>query len=246
MRTAASRCSARGRSRRATAAGAEVVRAAATATTSPRSPGCSACGRGSPATRSCSTARSPSPPTARRPSRATCAPARATPEDAIAVGADLDARDGRRDALAAGRAARRDPLLAAGARPRARRAPRRVAGGGPAALRGGRDDAGRAAQLTWVRSRDGLRARAAVRRLRHAGGRTGGRVLELAQMAELAGLDLVTFQDHPYKARFLDTWTLLSVVAAQTDRRSASRPTSPTCRCGSPSCSPAASRAWTC
>src|SRR6185312_11070021 len=43
-----------------------------------------------------------------------------------------------------------------------------------------------------------------------------GRVLELAQTAELAGLDLVTFQDHPYQARFLDTWTLLSVVAAQT------------------------------
>jgi len=43
-----------------------------------------------------------------------------------------------------------------------------------------------------------------------------GRVLELAQLAELAGLDLVTFQDHPYQARFLDTWTLLSVVAAQT------------------------------
>jgi alkanesulfonate monooxygenase SsuD/methylene tetrahydromethanopterin reductase-like flavin-dependent oxidoreductase (luciferase family) len=30
------------------------------------------------------------------------------------------------------------------------------------------------------------------------------------------GLDLVTFQDHPYQARFLDTWTLLAVVAAQT------------------------------
>ena len=43
-----------------------------------------------------------------------------------------------------------------------------------------------------------------------------GRVVELAQAAELAGLDLVTFQDHPYQPRFLDTWTLLSVVAAQT------------------------------
>ena len=30
------------------------------------------------------------------------------------------------------------------------------------------------------------------------------------------GLDLVTFQDHPYQGRFLDTWTLLSFVAAQT------------------------------
>ena len=41
-------------------------------------------------------------------------------------------------------------------------------------------------------------------------------MVELAQTAELAGLDLVTFQDHPYQPRFLDTWTLLSVVAAQT------------------------------
>ena len=43
-----------------------------------------------------------------------------------------------------------------------------------------------------------------------------GDVVELARLAELAGLDLVTFQDHPYQPRFLDTWTLLSVVAAQT------------------------------
>lgn len=43
-------------------------------------------------------------------------------------------------------------------------------------------------------------------------------VLALARRAEEVGLDLVTFQDHPYQARFLDTWTLLSVVAAQTTR----------------------------
>jgi alkanesulfonate monooxygenase SsuD/methylene tetrahydromethanopterin reductase-like flavin-dependent oxidoreductase (luciferase family)/hemerythrin-like domain-containing protein len=41
-------------------------------------------------------------------------------------------------------------------------------------------------------------------------------VLELARLADVVGLDLVTFQDHPYQARFLDTWTLLAVVAAQT------------------------------
>jgi alkanesulfonate monooxygenase SsuD/methylene tetrahydromethanopterin reductase-like flavin-dependent oxidoreductase (luciferase family) len=39
----------------------------------------------------------------------------------------------------------------------------------------------------------------------------------LAQVAEAAGLDLVTFQDHPYQPRFLDTWTLMSFVAARTD-----------------------------
>ena len=41
-------------------------------------------------------------------------------------------------------------------------------------------------------------------------------VVELSKLADLVGLDLVTFQDHPYQARFLDTWTLISVVAAQT------------------------------
>lgn len=41
-------------------------------------------------------------------------------------------------------------------------------------------------------------------------------VVELAALADAAGLDLVTFQDHPYQARFLDTWTLLSFVAAAT------------------------------
>jgi hypothetical protein len=42
------------------------------------------------------------------------------------------------------------------------------------------------------------------------------RVVSLAQHSERAGLDLVTFQDHPYQAGFLDTWTLLSYVAAST------------------------------
>jgi hypothetical protein len=43
-------------------------------------------------------------------------------------------------------------------------------------------------------------------------------VVELAVFAERAGLDLVTFQDHPYQRRFLDAWTLLAFVAARTDR----------------------------
>jgi alkanesulfonate monooxygenase SsuD/methylene tetrahydromethanopterin reductase-like flavin-dependent oxidoreductase (luciferase family)/iron-sulfur cluster repair protein YtfE (RIC family) len=41
-------------------------------------------------------------------------------------------------------------------------------------------------------------------------------VLELARAADTVGLDLVSFQDHPYQPSFLETWTLLSVVAAQT------------------------------
>jgi alkanesulfonate monooxygenase SsuD/methylene tetrahydromethanopterin reductase-like flavin-dependent oxidoreductase (luciferase family) len=41
-------------------------------------------------------------------------------------------------------------------------------------------------------------------------------VVELARLADVSGLELVTFQDHPYQRRFLDSWTLLSVVAAET------------------------------
>ncbi|MEQ4716944.1 LLM class flavin-dependent oxidoreductase [Nonomuraea sp. B19D2] len=43
-------------------------------------------------------------------------------------------------------------------------------------------------------------------------------VVALSQLAERSGLDLVTFQDHPYQPAFLDTWTLLSYVAAATER----------------------------
>ena len=43
-----------------------------------------------------------------------------------------------------------------------------------------------------------------------------GKVVDLAVTSEEAGLDLVTFQDHPYQAGHLDAWTLLSWVAART------------------------------
>jgi alkanesulfonate monooxygenase SsuD/methylene tetrahydromethanopterin reductase-like flavin-dependent oxidoreductase (luciferase family) len=42
--------------------------------------------------------------------------------------------------------------------------------------------------------------------------------LRLARLADELGLDLLGIQDHPYQRRFLDTWTLLSVIAAQTRR----------------------------
>jgi alkanesulfonate monooxygenase SsuD/methylene tetrahydromethanopterin reductase-like flavin-dependent oxidoreductase (luciferase family) len=42
--------------------------------------------------------------------------------------------------------------------------------------------------------------------------------VELAVVADRAGLDLVTFQDHPYQPAFHETWTLLSYVASRTDR----------------------------
>ncbi|MFC3689637.1 LLM class flavin-dependent oxidoreductase [Aquipuribacter hungaricus] len=45
-----------------------------------------------------------------------------------------------------------------------------------------------------------------------------GQVVQLAVLSEQVGLDLVTVQDHPYQPSFLDTWTLLSYLAARTDR----------------------------
>ncbi|MFN8113450.1 MAG: LLM class flavin-dependent oxidoreductase [Solirubrobacterales bacterium] len=41
--------------------------------------------------------------------------------------------------------------------------------------------------------------------------------IRAAKLADVAGLDLVTFQDHPYQPSFLDTWTLLSWLAAETE-----------------------------
>ena len=43
-------------------------------------------------------------------------------------------------------------------------------------------------------------------------------VVALAEHSEIVGLDLVTFQDHPYQPSFLDSWTLLSFVAGRTER----------------------------
>ncbi|TDW79349.1 LLM class flavin-dependent oxidoreductase [Kribbella sp. VKM Ac-2566] len=47
---------------------------------------------------------------------------------------------------------------------------------------------------------------------------TPDRVIALAQLTEQVGLDLVSFQDHPYQPRLMDAWTLLSVVAGRTER----------------------------
>ncbi|ONI75088.1 hypothetical protein ALI144C_40745 [Actinosynnema sp. ALI-1.44] len=44
------------------------------------------------------------------------------------------------------------------------------------------------------------------------------RAVGLAELTETAGLDAVAFQDHPYNAGLLDVWTLLSWVAARTNR----------------------------
>ncbi|RDE08003.1 LLM class flavin-dependent oxidoreductase [Pelagibacterium lacus] len=42
--------------------------------------------------------------------------------------------------------------------------------------------------------------------------------LAVAEAAEAAGLDAVTLQDHPYNSDFLDTYTLLTWIAARTSR----------------------------
>jgi hemerythrin-like domain-containing protein len=42
--------------------------------------------------------------------------------------------------------------------------------------------------------------------------------MALARLADTLGLDVVGVQDHPYQPSFLDTWTMLSALAAQTTR----------------------------
>jgi hypothetical protein len=42
--------------------------------------------------------------------------------------------------------------------------------------------------------------------------------LRLAQADDEAGLDYLAIQDHAYNAEFLDVWTLISFLAARTER----------------------------
>ena len=44
------------------------------------------------------------------------------------------------------------------------------------------------------------------------------RVVQLARFADQIGLDLIGIQDHPYQPQFLDTWTLLSALAKETEQ----------------------------
>lgn len=41
-------------------------------------------------------------------------------------------------------------------------------------------------------------------------------ITTLVKKADETGLDLIAIQDHPYQSRFLDTWTLMTYLAAQT------------------------------
>jgi alkanesulfonate monooxygenase SsuD/methylene tetrahydromethanopterin reductase-like flavin-dependent oxidoreductase (luciferase family) len=47
---------------------------------------------------------------------------------------------------------------------------------------------------------------------------SAGHILRLARLADAAGLDSVSVQDHPYQPAFLDAWTLLTAIAAATER----------------------------
>jgi alkanesulfonate monooxygenase SsuD/methylene tetrahydromethanopterin reductase-like flavin-dependent oxidoreductase (luciferase family) len=44
------------------------------------------------------------------------------------------------------------------------------------------------------------------------------RIRELVRAADEGALDLVGIQDHPYQSRFLDTWSLIPTLLAETDR----------------------------
>ena len=43
-------------------------------------------------------------------------------------------------------------------------------------------------------------------------------LVQAVRAAETAGFDLIGIQDHPYRPDFLDTWTLMTYLAAKTDR----------------------------
>jgi alkanesulfonate monooxygenase SsuD/methylene tetrahydromethanopterin reductase-like flavin-dependent oxidoreductase (luciferase family) len=43
-------------------------------------------------------------------------------------------------------------------------------------------------------------------------------IVEQARIADVTGLDLIGIQDHPYQRRFLDTFSLISDLAARTER----------------------------
>jgi alkanesulfonate monooxygenase SsuD/methylene tetrahydromethanopterin reductase-like flavin-dependent oxidoreductase (luciferase family) len=43
-------------------------------------------------------------------------------------------------------------------------------------------------------------------------------LLSIVREVEQLGLDYIAVQDHPYQRRFVDTWTLLSMIAATTSR----------------------------
>jgi alkanesulfonate monooxygenase SsuD/methylene tetrahydromethanopterin reductase-like flavin-dependent oxidoreductase (luciferase family) len=47
---------------------------------------------------------------------------------------------------------------------------------------------------------------------------SAGELSKLAQAADRAGLDYIAVQDHAYNAEFLDVWTLIPYLAAQTNR----------------------------
>lgn len=50
------------------------------------------------------------------------------------------------------------------------------------------------------------------------GVRSAVELVSLAQVAERSGFDLIGIQDHPYQPGFYDTWSLITYLAAKTER----------------------------
>lgn len=50
------------------------------------------------------------------------------------------------------------------------------------------------------------------------GAADAARTLAAGRLVDALGFDLLGIQDHPYQPRFLDTWTLLSALGAQTEK----------------------------
>ena len=69
-----------------------------------------------------------------------------------------------------------------------------------------------------VESHDRLRTPDHLRAEPHALGRAPGGDEAAAQAADAAGLNYLAIQDHAYNIEFLDVWTLISYLAAETDR----------------------------
>ena len=68
----------------------------------------------------------------------------------------------------------------------------------------------------------------------------------IAAIADSAGLEYVGVQDHPYNPDFLDTFSVITWLAARTSRVHLFFPTWRTCRCDRRPCWPSKRPASTC
>src|SRR5438105_1454167 len=57
-----------------------------------------------------------------------------------------------------------------------------------------------------------------VRHLGHPATERLDRIRELVRAGDRAGIDFAGIQDHPYQRHFLDTWSLIPALLAETER----------------------------